>query len=117
MQAIQTKYHGPSNTRGSYVTAKCSAGSLRFGWDDALNSDDNHRAAARALIVKLHWHRTHDGGDRPVWYTGGLDDGSMVHVCAEHHAKIDARQEPARPYVSPLKFDAEGNVSIVGKRR
>jgi hypothetical protein len=56
------------------------------------------------LIVKLHWHRNHapEGNARPVWYSGGLDDGSMVHVCAWADAAIDATAEPAREYVSPV---------------
>lgn len=112
MQAIQTKYHGPTNTRGSWVSAKCSAGSIRHGWDDGLNATQNHEAAARALIVKLHWHRNHarpdNDGDkggqaRPVWYNGGLDDGSIVWVCAWPDAVLDCSDTPARVYVSPIR--------------
>jgi len=54
-QAIVTAYHGPTNTRGSRVSAKCDAGRLSLPWDDALDSEGNHKAAARALITKLGW--------------------------------------------------------------
>lgn len=115
MQAIQTKYIPPTNTLGSRVSAKCSAGRIVVAWDYSLNPDENHKAAARALIIKLHWHRNHlrllpgpigplvDGGEpRPLWYSGGLDDGSMVHVCARESEALDATGEPAREYRSPV---------------
>jgi hypothetical protein len=55
LQAIQTKYMGPTNFRGSRVKAECRAGSITLSWDDALNSDENHIKAAKALIKKLGW--------------------------------------------------------------
>jgi hypothetical protein len=33
-QAIETKYIGPTNTRGAKVKASCYAGSLTIDWDD-----------------------------------------------------------------------------------
>jgi len=58
LQAITTKYHGPGNVRGSRVTAKAQAGSVSVEWNSALNSDENHRAAARALCAKVGWTDT-----------------------------------------------------------
>jgi hypothetical protein len=55
MQAILPKYLGPTNTRGSRVSAQAQAGRVTIGWDDALNSDENHRAAATALLAKQGW--------------------------------------------------------------
>ena len=55
MQAITTRYHGPTNYKGSRVIARAQAGSITMQWDDALNSDENHRAAAQALADKLKW--------------------------------------------------------------
>ena len=55
MQAIVTKYIGPTNSRGSRVKATCQAGSITVGWDDGLDQDDNHDAAAVALARKLGW--------------------------------------------------------------
>ena len=55
-QSISTKYLGATNTRGSRVKAKTSSGlSLTLSWDDALNTDENHKAAAVALASKLKW--------------------------------------------------------------
>lgn len=55
-QSIATKYHGPSNVKGSRVSA-VSSGGLRIylDWDDALNSEENHRLAALTLAKKYDW--------------------------------------------------------------
>lgn len=69
-QAIQTKYIGPTNRRGSRVKAWANAGSLFLEWDDGLNSDQNHMAAAKALAAKLGWKERFYGGtlaDCRVW--------------------------------------------------
>jgi hypothetical protein len=73
MQAIQTKYIGPSNVRGSRVKAIAQAGSVTLEWDDALNRDDNHLAAAKALATKLSW-------DYGEFIAGTLPDGNDVWV-------------------------------------
>lgn len=31
MQAIETRYHGPTNTRGARVSARCEAGRITLG--------------------------------------------------------------------------------------
>lgn len=80
MQAIQTKYHGPTDHSGSRISATCDAGRIIIGWDHALNVADNHRAAADALVVKLGWDGERSW--RPLaWTSGSLKDGSYVHVC------------------------------------
>ena len=55
MQAIQTKYLGPTNFKGSRVKASAQSGSIILSWDDALNADENHHVAALALMRKLDW--------------------------------------------------------------
>jgi hypothetical protein len=67
-QSISTRYMGPTNTRGSRVKAKSSSGlSLTLGWNDALDINENHTGAARALAVKLGWAGR--------WVAGGGSDG------------------------------------------
>lgn len=63
-QAIETKFFGPGNVRGSRVKAICDAGSITLDWNHRLNGDENHIAAAQALATKLKWP-----GE---WYGGGL---------------------------------------------
>ncbi|MDL5595979.1 hypothetical protein QS468_24895 [Bacillus subtilis] len=76
MQAIQTKYLGPTETRGSRISAKCAAGSVTLGYDHALDLESNHVAAAMALCAKLGWS---DEAFREI-STGQLADGSFVHT-------------------------------------
>ena len=54
-QAIETKYIGPTNLRGSRVKATAQAGSIIMHWDDALGVDENHTKAALALCAKYDW--------------------------------------------------------------
>lgn len=70
--AIKTKFIGPSNTRGSRVKAEtCDAlrehrRSVTLEWDHALDGQDNHSRAAKALATKLDWDgewHIADGGD------------------------------------------------------
>lgn len=68
MQAIETRYIGPTNFRGSRVKASAQAGSITIGWDDALNVDENHDAAAVALVRKLGW-------EPATLASGGLPSG------------------------------------------
>lgn len=74
-QAIVTKFHGQTNTRGSRITARAEAGSVTVDYDHALNAGDNHLAAARRLAEKLDWQ-----GD---WFGGGLPSGGYCFVCAD----------------------------------
>ncbi len=78
MQAITTKYIGPSNVRGSRVKATALGGSVTLGWNDSLNSDANHKCAAQVLANKLGWNY----GE---WIEGHLPDGSSVWVCNAKH--------------------------------
>lgn len=55
MQAIVTKYHGPTNFRGSRVSAKASAGRISIPWDYAKDVEQNHDAAALAFCRKFAW--------------------------------------------------------------
>lgn len=74
MQAIETKWIGPTNTRGSRIIASCQAGKITVPWSYDLGIDDNHRAAARKLIKKLGWLGT--------WASGAIASrpNSLVHV-------------------------------------
>lgn len=56
MQSIFTKYHGPTDRRGSRIKATASGGeSITVGVDNSLSDEANHHAAAVALCKKLGW--------------------------------------------------------------
>ena len=55
MQAIRTRYYGPTNTRGSRIVAKCEAGTFTMPFDYSLGIEANHAKAARLMLEKLGW--------------------------------------------------------------
>lgn len=76
MQTITTSYAGPTNTKGSRVMAKSWLKNKAFGWDHALNSEANHKAAAQQLIDLLNSERSK--GNDFQWVivaAGSLPDG------------------------------------------
>lgn len=72
-QAIQTKYHGPTNRIGSRISATCAAGRVYMEYLHNLNPAENHKQAAAKLATKLGWNTG-------TWAYGVLADGSGVHV-------------------------------------
>lgn len=63
MKAIQTRYVGPTDTKGSRIIASEPDGKrLTLSYDSALDSEPNHRKAAEALRDKLNWSGNLAGG-------------------------------------------------------
>jgi len=73
MLAIVTKYHGPTNTRGSCVRATANHNMVTVPWDSALDSEENHRNACERLCEKLGW-------GAGVFFGGQMDDGRWAWV-------------------------------------
>lgn len=73
VQAIETRYLGPTNSKVGRIKATARAGSKIVPYDRALSIEGNHRAAAMALVAKLGWH-THAPAER--WATGGNAKGN-----------------------------------------
>jgi len=76
MQAIITKYVGPTSTKASRIKASCVTDTkgVTVSWDHGLSSDANHEAACEALKAKLLW------SGYPKTVMGALPDGSIAHV-------------------------------------
>ena len=55
MQAIRTKYFGPTNSRGSRIQASCEAETIYVPYNYGLTNDENHRAACEELTRALGW--------------------------------------------------------------
>ena len=54
--AIQTRYLGPTNHRGSRIKAYTDSGrSVTIECESAKSSEENHRTAASALMAKMGW--------------------------------------------------------------
>ena len=82
-QAISTKYLGATNYRGSRIKATSASGhSLTVDYDDALNGEENHARAARALTVKLNWTGKYYGGATKDGYCFVYADESDAFVSA-----------------------------------
>lgn len=73
MQAIQTKFLGPTNTRGSRIKATCWLTSIIIAWDHSLNVEENHHAAIEALICKINNDRTNNGNSK-LWSVKAIGD-------------------------------------------
>lgn len=72
MQAIRTRYHGATNTKGARFSAQCEAGRIYMPYDYSLDADQNHAKAAQQLVAKLGW---------PGVYYGGTFEHDMYWVC------------------------------------
>lgn len=76
MKAITTTYHGPTNTRGSRISATDGDGNrITLPYNHALNVAQTHAEAAVALCQKMGWHGTLIQGSLPkgyvfVWHYG-----------------------------------------------
>ena len=83
MKAIQTKFLGPSETRGARVKAWIESGSHVVPWDHGLEVADNHVAAARKLAELLKWSGRLVGGT--------LSDGSMAWVFVDGGVSVEVQ--------------------------
>jgi hypothetical protein len=84
MQAIRTRYHGPTNTRGSRIIAKCEGGSVTMPYNHALNLDGNHAAAARLLLQRMGWANQYAGGCfEHDYYWSPIVDGGAINDPSE----------------------------------
>ena len=76
MIAIETKYHGATNTKGSRYSASTSNGQkLTMSTDYALDSDANHERVAVLLAEKFNWLE-----GRKYRLVGGATKSGMAFV-------------------------------------
>lgn len=78
MQTITTQYAGPTNTKGSRVMVKSWLKNKAVSWDYSQSSQDNHKAAAKALVDVLNADRVKNGYSDYQWViiaNGSLPDG------------------------------------------
>lgn len=92
MQAITTKYFGPTNARGSRIKATAERGTLTVPYDHDLSSHANHVAAAQALCDKFAAEDLASRREPPTlnpWnlrrVVGALPTGGCAHVFTTGH--------------------------------
>ncbi len=74
MIAIVTKYHGPTGSKGSRITASHDGKRVTVGYDHEIDTDGNHKKAAVAFAAK------HFSGHTRIVATAYLKTGSHVHI-------------------------------------
>ena len=114
MQAIITKYHGPTNTRGSRISATAANGArCSIGHDSALNEDANHAAAAIKLCKRIGWKGALMCGSLPtgyvfVWVDGLADALANAAAYVELDCGSGVRVQPSAYCIKANgDFDAE----------
>lgn len=65
VQAIVTKYLGPTNSRGARIKATAAAGSQTVYYDHSLNIEANHARSAKQLAMKFGWTGSYYQGGMP----------------------------------------------------
>jgi hypothetical protein len=65
---IETAFHGPTDHRGSRISATCKRDSDRtfktfFDYSHAVNSDQNHQLAAEKLMAAMEIEFHYEGCD------------------------------------------------------
>jgi hypothetical protein len=114
MQAIITKYHGATNTRGSRISATAANGArVSIGHDSALNSEQNHAAAAIKLCKRIGWKGALMCGSLPAGYVFvWVDDLASALANAAAHVELSTgsgvRVQPSADCIKANgDFDAE----------
>jgi hypothetical protein len=77
MQAIITKWIGPTDHRGDRIKATAAAGSVTVPYKGGTDTLNAHQIAAAALCEKFGWSFCHVPGDLP--------DGSTAWVRLPTH--------------------------------
>lgn len=86
MQAISTKYLGPTYTRGGRIKAYTESGhSLTIGYPHELDTREAHASAAVALCKSLGWDGT--------LISGGTADGYVFVFASSDHYAINTSDE------------------------
>ena len=102
-QAIVTKFHGPTNSKGSRIKASCEAGSIWFDYSYRHNSDQNHMLAVLALLRKLGW--------KGWWTIGGTSTGCVAVDHSgnwEDEYEVSVSDNSSRPLTFRDLAQAEG---------
>lgn len=92
MQAIQTKFLGPTDFRGARIKASCKRGSIVIPYPYELHHSETHPSAVRALLAKFASEDAKKYGTKPEvhhwgkFVSGTLADGSQVHVLTGERA-------------------------------
>jgi hypothetical protein len=90
MVAIETRYHGPTNYKGSRISVRRMDDEKRperrfYSYPHELNSDDGHKWAANQWLREKGWN------DK-AWIGGGTSRGWVFVVDDHTYSPIIARE-------------------------
>jgi len=86
MQAIKTKYISATDYKGTRIKAECDALTIIVSWNDSLDTEANHVAAAHELCARMFAknEKLYGPGSGATWkkpfVTGGLKNDGYAHV-------------------------------------
>lgn len=88
---IRTRYHGPTNARGSRISATTISGQRVYvPYDHALSTEENHDTAARKAAALTTWDLPRvwrgvwsDSGDRCYMAFGTVRGGATEYFDAD----------------------------------
>jgi len=104
MKAILTKYHGPTDTRGSRVSASDEDGNrVSIPYPHELSGEAVHRKAADALCQKMGWAGELICGGIKTGYAFVWVPGSFSRLCGKETLGPD---DLIRPCVLPLNHES-----------
>jgi hypothetical protein len=94
-QAIVTKYHGATNTKGSRISATTGAGiRVYVAYDHALNIDQMHAAACEALLAHMGWGDGWVGGETGPGMWAWVRVGKVTHTRPAPHGESTMNETP-----------------------
>lgn len=88
MTAIETRFIGPTNTKGARVKAIATGtgDTVILPWDHAIDTLPNHQRAARALAEFKNWTVHTSGGHYGPWHVGDNGPKGYIFVCCMSYA-------------------------------
>lgn len=97
MKAIETKFVGPGNVRGSrYIASDSDGNRVILSADYELNHDGNHRKAAEALRDKMGWKGQLVGGSLKKTDVWVFSDVTEAAIAAYRYADFSSCPEVAQ---------------------
>jgi hypothetical protein len=90
MKAIITKYHGPTDTRGSRISAKDEDGNrVSIPYRHDLNQLHAHTEAAISLCTKMGWTGRIVAGGIKGGFAFVFTDADVLRYFAQRYAKVE----------------------------
>jgi hypothetical protein len=106
MKAIETKFVGPSNVKGSrYIASDSDGNRVILGADYEIRQDLNHRKAAEALRDKMGWKGELVGGGTKTGETFVFSEVVTAAIMAYRYADFSNCPEVLSALEQAFRYD------------